>query len=138
MENSVYYSNLYKQFEQEAEDYGKDIEKLEQIKKNLSGDLYDEQLAVNREINDLVEDLKKGVRHNSVFTKKADDLKENKEKSSFDDASLGAAISSLESEISVLQNKKRTAEQKRDEAKRKYEEEKERERQEILNRFFDK
>jgi len=138
MANSGYYRNLYKQFEQEAEDYGKDIEKLEQIKKNLSGDLYDEQLAVNREINDLVEDLKKGVRHNSVFTNKADDLKENKEKSSFDDASLGAAISSLESEISVLQNKKRTAEQKRDEAKRKYEEEKERERQEILNRFFDK
>lgn len=138
MANSGYYRNLYKQFEQEAEDYGKDIEKLEQIKKNLSGDLYDEQLAVNREINDLVEDLKKGVRHNSVFTNKADDLKENKEKSSFDDASLGAAISSLESEISVLQNKKRNAEQKRDEAKRKYEEEKERERQEILNRFFDK
>ena len=136
MANSGYYRDLYKEFEQEAEDYGRDIEKLEQIKKNLSGGLYDEQLAVNREINDLVEDLKKG--HNSVFTNKADDLKENKEKSSFDDASLGAAISSLESEISVLQNKKRNAELKRDEAKRKYEEEKERERQEILNRFFDK
>lgn len=138
MANSRYYYEQYKQFDQEVEDYEGHIEKLEQIKKNLSGGLYDEQLKVNREINDLIEDLKEGVRHNSVFTNKAEDLEDNKEKSSFDDTSLGAAISSLESEISVLQNKKRTAEQKRDEAKRKYEEEKERERQEILNSLFDR
>lgn len=136
MANSSYYYNQYKQFKKEADDYDRDIKQLESIRNKLTGGLYDEQLAVNRELNDLIEDLKKGVRHNSTFTNRADDLKNNKEKSSYDDAMLGGAIGNLDSEISILQGKMRTAEQNRDDAHRKYEDEKERERQEILNSIF--
>lgn len=131
-DSKAYYSqyNLYKK---QAMEYGKNIEALTKIKDNLVNNMYDEQGDVNKELNDLREDLHKSVRHDPTFSVIASEAASHKEKSVAADAHLNHAVSALENEIASLNSKKITAEQNRDAQYQSYKTAKEQERQEWLD-----
>ena len=133
MANSSYYYSMYKKEKEKAKTQSKDISSLQTILNRLTGEFYDEQSNVNRELDDLKEDLNKAIRHLSKFNIIVNDCYSYKEKTSTADSSLNSAIDSLENEIASLNSKQATAEQNRDYYYNKYKEEKEKERQEFLN-----
>lgn len=122
--NSNYYYQLYLKYKKEAEDYAENIKELKAIKNSLTGDFYDEQRNVNVELEDLKEDLKKSVRHDSKFTSTASECLNQKEKTATADRNLNQVIVALENEISALETKKIMAEASRDTNYRQYEREK--------------
>ncbi len=133
MANSSYYYSMYKKEKEKAKTQSKDISSLQTILNRLTGEFYDEQSNVNRELDDLKEDLNKAVRHLSKFNIIVNDCYSYKEKTSTADSSLNSAIDSLENEIASLNSKQAITEQNRDYYYNKYKEEKEKERQEFLN-----
>ena len=66
-----------------------------------------------------MEDLKKGVRHNSTFTRRANEFSSKKQKTVTADGDLSACIRELDEEISNLTCKKNQAVTDRDYHKRK-------------------
>ena len=111
MEKSKYYRDQCKAYEKEANKYGKNIDELQKIKNMLLNQFYDEQSNVNKELNDLKNDLNKAVRHDSGFSAKISQCEWHKEKVSTADSNLKNAINALENEIATLGGKKMTAEQ---------------------------
>lgn len=121
MASSSYYYSLYTQYKAEVSNLQKNIEALTKIVNGISSDYYDEQSNVNRELNDLKEDLQKAVRHDNTWNTIASKCESYKEKSSSADSNLNSASSYLNEEIRSLNSKKSTAESNRDQAYRDYE-----------------
>lgn len=136
MANSNYYKNQYKKYKQEAKDLNKYSEQLQKAYDNLSGNFSDEISAVNTEYDDLKEDLKRAVRHNSTFTGGANDLYGKREKGVFNDSNTSSTLSYLEEELISLKSKKQTAESNRDSNKAKYDSEKKKEQEEFWSNLF--
>lgn len=133
MANSSYYYKQYKTYKDQASKYDKNIKTLTKIKDSLTNNFYDEQNNVNRELNDLKEDLNKAVRHDSKFLTIASECEFYKEKSITADNDLNNVIIALENEIAALDGKKITSEQNRDAQYQNYSTKKNEERQEWLN-----
>ena len=117
--DSKYYYDKYKDKKAAVKTYEKNIGKLQDIKNALTDTMYDEIRNVNNELDALVEDLKKGVRHNSTFTNRANDFSSQKEKAVTADNKLSTTVSELEEEINSLTTKKNRAVTDRDTYKRK-------------------
>jgi len=130
MANSSYYYNQYKAYEKKAKDYGKNIEALNTIRNNISGTFSDEQSNVNQEIQDTIDNLKTGIKHNNTYNVNADKNLNYKEKTSTADGNLSSAIGSIDQEISSLYSLKSQAEGDANWNYNKYLEEKENERRE--------
>lgn len=133
MASSSYYYDLYEDYRDKAKKYGKNIESLQSIRNKLSNDFYDEQKNVNKELEDLKEDLEKSVRYDSLFKTVINENDDYKEKTCGADDDLKNVFTQLDEEITSLSNKKSSAESSRDYYHDKYEEEKEREHQEWLD-----
>lgn len=134
MASSGYYYRQYNECGKKIQVLDKNISELSKIRNSLTGDFYDEQSNVNKELDDLEEDLQKSVRHDSKFAVIASSCNSYKEKASTADKDLGSAVTSLESEIASLESKKRNLEAERDENWRRYRQEKEREDREERER----
>lgn len=135
MANSSHYNYLYNQEKNKVKSYSKDVESLQKILNRLIGEFYDEQSNVNRELDDLKEDLNKAVRHISKFNVIVNDCYTYKEKVVTADSSLNGVVVSLENEIASLNSQRTTAEQNRDYYRRKYIEEKDKEQQELWDKI---
>lgn len=116
MANSTYYNNLYKQYKNKVSSLQKNIDALKKIRDGLSGDFLDEQRNVNKELNDLKEDLQKATRHDNQWNTIASQCESYKEKASSADDNLDSAMDYLNAEISSLESQKSTAESNRDQA----------------------
>lgn len=134
MASSSYYYNLYRKYKKEVEELEENIKSLTEIRNSISGDYYDEQSAVNKELNNLKEDLKKSIRHDSMWNNIALQCETYKEKSSSADSNLRSSMDYLDSEIQSLNAKKNTAIYNRDKAYKKYLEKKEEERKARLKK----
>lgn len=89
--SSSYWYNLYKGKRDLVKKYEVRIKELKTVLSNLQDNLWDEIRAVNNEIDDLKEDLNKGVRHNARFTSRANSLGSEKEKIYVPDISVQSA-----------------------------------------------
>lgn len=136
MANSKYYKDEYKKYKQEAKDLEKNVSQIQKAYDNLSGTFSDEISAVNTEYDDLKEDLKKAIRHNSTFTSGANDLYGKREKGVYNDSKTSASLSYLEDELRSLKQKKQTAESNRDSNKTRYDTEKKKEQAEFWSNLF--
>lgn len=136
MANSKYYKNEYKKYKQEAKNLENNVEQLQKAYNNLNGSFSDEISAVNAEYDDLKEDLKKAIRHNSSFTNSANSLYNKREKGVNSDLKTSATLSYLEDELRSLKQKKQTAETNRDNNKNKYDTEKKKEQAEFWSNLF--
>lgn len=114
MASSSYHYKQYQFYKKQAQQYEKNLSALTSIKNDLTGSFYDEQGNVNKELNDLKEDLNKAVRHDSKFDTIASNCELYKEKSTTADGHLNNTVIALENEIASLNGKKLTAEQNRD------------------------
>ena len=132
MASSGYWYNLYKAKRDLVKTYEGQIKELRTILSNLQDNLWDEIRAVNNKIDDLKDDLNKGIRHNSRFTSKANALGTEKEKAVTADTSLRVSVNEVDGEIARLSSLKGTAERERDDYYSKYTTAKEEERQERL------
>ena len=117
--DSEYYYKKYKTKKAAAKEYKGNIEDLETIRRALAENLGDEIYAVNREIGQLMDDLKDGVRHNSTYTNRANNLAGNMEKAATQDSKLAAAIREIDEELTSLRGKYNQAVSDRDYYKRK-------------------
>lgn len=133
MASSSYYYRKYKDYRDKVKTLKNQITKLNDIKNSLINNFYDEQSNVNKEINDLKDELKESIRHDSKFNTIASGYNKYKEKVSTADKSLGSTAEAIDSEISNLNSQKQTAERNRDSYYQKYEREKENERQRVLS-----
>ena len=132
MASSGYWYNLYKSKRDLVKTYEGQIKELRTILSNLQDNLWDVIRAVNNKIDDLKDDLNKGIRHNSRFTSKANSLGTEKEKAVTADRYLKTSVDEVDSEIARLSSLKGTAERERDDYYNKYNTAKEEERQERL------
>lgn len=107
--DSAYYYKKYKSKKSAVKTYEDNIGDLQKIKSALTDNLYDEIRNVNNELDALMEDLKKGVRHNSTFTRRANDFGWKKEKAATADGNLLVSVRELEEEINSLTTKKNQA-----------------------------
>lgn len=119
MADSKYYYKLYKEEKSKVKNYEDYIDDLDKIRSNLTDDMYDEIRNVNNELDDLMEDLKNGVRYDPIYTQNANNFGNKKEKTTSADGQLSTAINEINEEISSLNGKKNTAVQNRDYYKRK-------------------
>ncbi|MCA1054928.1 hypothetical protein LCM10_08020 [Rossellomorea aquimaris] len=124
MASSSYYYNLYKKNKNKAEDYEDNLKDLGKILDNLHYDLFDEILDVNDRLDRLIDDLTKGVRHNSRFASSANSLANEKEKSVGADRDLSTTQDELEDEIARVRHLKSEAISDKDYYYRKYKEKK--------------
>lgn len=138
MADSGYYKDLYQKKRKEVNSLEDDIKDVQKIRDRLNDDFYDEIRNVNNELDALKEDMKKAVRHNSVFTGQANSLGNEKEKAVTADPLLSNAIQELNEEISRLDAKKNQAVIDRDHYKRLYEQKKDEERQEFWDKITGK
>lgn len=136
MADSGYYYNLYRQKRSAVNSYEGDIKDINKALSNLTDKMYDEIRAINNELDDLKEDLKKAVRHNAKFTSRANAFGTEKEKTVTADPFLSVAVRELQEEISRLTSLKNQAVQDRDYYYRKYKEKKEEERKEFFDKIF--
>ena len=136
MASSSYYYNLYKQKKNATKSYDDDLKVLNKALSNLTDTMYDEIRDINNELEDLKSDLNKSVRHNSVFTSRANEVTFEKEKTVTADPYLSVAVSSLEDEIARINGLNSSAVSDREYYYRKYKEKKAEERQELLNKIF--
>lgn len=111
MANSNYYHNQYNSYKSEMSGYDKNLKALIKIKDSLVNDFYDEQSNVNKELNDLKDDLNKSVRHDYNFNVIASGCESYKEKVTTADTNLNSVVIALENEINSLSAKKSIAEQ---------------------------
>lgn len=114
MASSSYYKGRYDDEKKKVKDYNDDIDDLEKIEGNLVNDMYDEIGAINKEIDSLMEDLEKAVRHNAVFSNNTNDLARNKEKTVTADKNLNGAVDNIEDVIASVKSLLRQAESNRD------------------------
>lgn len=133
MRESSYYNEQYNRCKSEVKDCEKNIKLLLKVKDRLTNDFYDEQGNVNKELDDLKEDLDKSVRHDAKFSSTASACYTYKEKSTTADSYLNNVVIALENEIATLKRKKETAEQNRDENYKNYKTKKEEERAEMFS-----
>ena len=136
MADSGYYYNLYRQKRNAVNSYEEDIKDINKALSNLTDKMYDEIRAINNELDDLKEDLKKSVRHNAKFTSRANAFGVEKEKTVTADPILSVAVRELQEEISRLTSLKNQAIQDRDYYYWKYKEKKEEERKEFFDKIF--
>lgn len=135
MANSGYWYNQYVQYDNEVKKYEKNLKKLNKIL-DAYGEFDDEKQAVNKEIDDLIADLKRGVRHNTIYTDNANELENEKEKDAGADPDLSQSMSAVQAEIAEINKKKSTAETNRNNAYRQYETDKEEEKEELRRKIF--
>lgn len=128
MASSSYYYGKYKECERKIKTLDKSISELVKIRNSVTGEFYDEQANVNKELDDLREDLQKAVRHEPGFTANAGNCDSHKEKTSTADAKLSGTANAVENEIASLEAQKRNAEYNKNLNQRRYREEKEKER----------
>lgn len=133
MANSNYYFNLYRQNKDEESSLQKNIDALTKIRNNLSGDFCDEQRNVNKELDDLKEDLQKAIRNDQSWLYIASQCNLYKEKASTLDGKLESAIDYLDAEISSLRSKQNSAKEKKETAYNNYQKEREIERNKKRN-----
>lgn len=137
MRSSSYYYNLWNQHRTQSRKYQGWIDELTPIKSRLENNFNDDVNRVNKEIDELQEDLKNSVRMNDIFTSNAEELDNKKEKNAKGDSRLSAAISSIGDELTSLRAKKAEEDRAADQARRDYEralEEERREAEEALKR----
>ena len=135
MADSKFFDNQYRSYKNQVKSLQKDLTKLIRIRDSLTGDFYDEQSNVNRELDDLKEDLNKAVRHDGKFSNNASLCNVYKEKGSTADSGLSGAINAIENEIAQLQNQKSTAEGNMEQSYQQYQTKKTEERQKMLEQF---
>ena len=138
MANSSYYNNLYKQHKNTVSSLQKNIDDLTTVRNGISSDFYDEQSDVNKELNDLKDDLNKAVRHDNSWDTIASQSELYKEKASTADGNLNSAIDYLDAEVSSLTSQKSTAEANRDQAYSDYQNKKDEERRAWLKKLKSK
>lgn len=109
MANSSYYYGQYKAHKKKVNVLNSNIFNLLSIKNSLEVDFHDEQSSVNKELDDLKDDLNKAVRHDYKFANIASQSNSYKEKGSTADVNLNSGICALENEIATLNNQKLTA-----------------------------
>lgn len=117
--DSEYYYKKYKTKKSSVKTYENNIKALEKIRNALTDNMYDEIRSVNNELDALMEDLKKSVRHNATFTSRANSFSWQKEKAVTADGCLSVSVNELNEEISSLTAKKNQAISDRDYYQRK-------------------
>ncbi len=134
MASSSYYYSLYEKKKRQISEYESNLKHL----RPTLGALNNVQIQisnVNNKLDSLIDDLNKGVRHNSTFTFRANDLANEKEKSVGIDSRLSKAQDGLQDEISRVERLLSQAIEDRDYYYRRYKEEREREREERLRKL---
>ncbi|MCI9420619.1 MAG: hypothetical protein HFG32_11505 [Eubacterium sp.] len=135
MADSKFFDNQYKSYKNQVKSLQKDLTKLIRIRDSLTGDFFDEQSNVNKELDELKEDLAKAVRHDGTFSSIASSCHAYKEKGSTADSGLSSAIYAIESEIAQLNNQKSTAEGNMEQSYKQYQAKKTEERQNMLDQW---
>lgn len=135
MADSKFFDNQYKSYKNQVKSLQKDLTKLIRIRDSLTGDFFDEQSNVNKELDDLKEDLDKAVRHDGAFSSIASSCHAYKEKGSTADSGLSSAIYAIESEIAQISNQKTTAEGNMQQSYQQYQAKKTEERQKMLEQL---
>ncbi len=135
MADSKFFDNQYRSYKNQVKSLQKDLTHLIRIRDSLAGDYFDEQGSVNRELDDLKEDLNKAVRHDGKFSSIASSCNVYKEKGSTADSGLSSAIYAIENEIAQLQNQKSTAEGNMEQSYQQYQTKKTEERQKMLEQL---
>lgn len=120
MLSSAYYLQQHTMHKRLADKYKNQINYLTPIKNKIDMDFNDDARDVSGKIDNLIEDLKQGVRYDSIYTQHADDLEQKKEHSAFSDQKLSTASASLDAEISRLRALKEEQEHLADEAYQNY------------------
>ena len=114
MPDSSYYKNLYQQSDKEVGNYENNRKELQEVLTNLTDNFCNEQGAVNRELDGLMQDLKKAVRHNAAFSSSTNAFSSKKETTSGADVYLSAAAQELRDELSRVSQMKAKAVAERD------------------------
>ncbi|WP_428909703.1 hypothetical protein [Niallia sp. Krafla_26] len=136
MASSSYYREMYRKKRDEVDDYEDDLKDLNKILESLSFDLPAEVIDVNFELDGLKADLLKGVRHNSLFTNRANAFENKKEKSIGQDRDMSTTQNAIEDEVARVTNLRSQAISSRDYYYDKYQEKKSEERAELLKNIF--
>ncbi len=136
MASSSYYYNLYTQQKNKVNSYNANLKALRKVLSNLTDTMSDEIRAVNNELDDLTSELKKGVRHNSRFTSRADAFATEKEKAVTADSLLRVAVQGLQDEISRINGLVNQSIANRDQYYQQYKNKKEEERAALLDLIF--
>ena len=108
--SSVYYYNIYLKYKKEANGHEKNANAVRKIKRELEDNFYDEQSTVNRQLDNLRDDLYGSVRHYDPYSAIAASCDDQKEGSVTQDRELAQALRELEQEIGELERKKQNAE----------------------------
>lgn len=103
-----------------VEKYKNQMNYLTPIKNKIDSDFDDDARRVRDDMDHLMDDLKQGVRYDSIYTNHADELEQKKEHSALGDRMLSAASSSLSAEISRLRGLKEEQERLADAAYQNY------------------
>lgn len=136
MASSSYYHNLYRKKKDEVDQYDDDLRDLNRILESMSWDLPAQIMDVNYEFDGLKEDLNKAVRHNTLFTNRANAFENKKEKSVGLDRDMSTSQNAIEDEVARVTNLRSQAISSRDYYYDKYREKKDEERAELLNKIF--
>ncbi len=120
MLSSAYYLQQYTAHNRLAEKYKNQADYLEPLKSKIDYNFDDDARRVSGKIDNLIDDLKKGVRKNETYTTHAEDLEQKKEHSALSDTKLSAASSALGAEISRLRGLQHEQERLADEAYQNY------------------
>jgi hypothetical protein len=127
---------MYRKKRDEVDDYDDALRDLKRILESIAYDLPGEIMDVNFEFDGLKEDLLKGVRHNSLFTNRANGFENKKEKSVGLDRDMSTTQNALEDEVARVTNLRAQAISSRDYYYDKYQEKKSEERAELLKNLF--
>lgn len=120
MLSSAYYLQQYTIHKRMVEKYKNQMNYLTPIKNKIDSDFDDDARRVRDDMDHLMDDLKQGVRYDSIYTNHADELEQKKEHSALGDRMLSAASSSLSAEISRLRGLKEEQERLADAAYQNY------------------
>ena len=136
MASSSHYQNLYRKKKNEVDQYDDDLKDLNRILENMAYELPFDIMDVNFGFDGLKEDLNKAVRHNSLFTNRANAFENKKEKSMGLDRNLSSTQNALEDEVARVTNLRSQAISSRDYYYDKYKEKQAEERTEMLEKLF--
>jgi len=134
--SSSHYQNLYRKKKNEVDQYDDDLKDLNRILENMAYELPFDIMDVNFGFDGLKEDLNKAVRHNSLFTNRANAFENKKEKSMGLDRNLSSTQNALEDEVARVTNLRSQAISSRDYYYDKYKEKQAEERTEMLEKLF--
>lgn len=112
MATSGEYYNLYSTYKSKYNTYGNNLRKLNAILNSMTGDLNDEISSVNTAIDNLIADLNKSVRYNTLFNNNKDYLTD--QSSVYADGDMGTAIWEIQEEITRVSTKQAEAASNRD------------------------